>query len=390
MNQSKHNQKNILFISYMYLDYHMCKVSRFNILEQLFILGHKTFLYAACINKNDVEKSSKNFTQFYSSVPGIQILNFIVYQLKSLFKIPYIVLNNKIDVVICDMNSTPSILHLLILKKMKIIDTTFVLDFRSNILHSRKNRLQTFLKKIYLSLFIKISSIMYDGFTFITDSIKNHIEKTYNATFNKSTVWSSAVSDNFLVKNETINNSKFTILHHGSLEKGRGVMRLINAVPMIKSDIRETIELAIAGNGSLIDEIKKKSLKKEYRIKFYGQLEQVEIIDLIDSASICIIPFDNSVANVTSSPLKLMEYVARDKIILVTQLDNFKKDFKHYSGLYFLDSNDSKDIALSIENSILNYNDYLSKKLNDGKGIIKKNYTWLIQAKKINNFLKEL
>tara|TARA_B100000927_G_C16452146_1_gene464325 strand:- start:1118 stop:1813 length:696 start_codon:yes stop_codon:yes gene_type:complete len=231
---------------------------------------------------------------------------------------------------------------------------------------------------------------MYDGFTFITDSIKNHIEKTYNATFNKSTVWSSAVSDNFLVKNETINNSKFTILHHGSLEKGRGVMRLINAVPMIKSDIRETIELAIAGNGSLIDEIKKKSLKKEYRIKFYGQLEQVEIIDLIDSASICIIPFDNSVANVTSSPLKLMEYVARDKIILVTQLDNFKKDFKHYSGLYFLDSNDSKDIALSIENSILNYNDYLSKKLNDGKGIIKKNYTWLIQAKKINNFLKEL
>ena len=114
MNQSGHNQKKILFISYIYLDYHMCKVSRFNILEQLFKLGHKTFLYAACINKKDVEESSKYFIQFYSSVPGIQILNFIVYQIKSLFKIPYIIFNNKIDVVICDIISTPSILHLLI------------------------------------------------------------------------------------------------------------------------------------------------------------------------------------------------------------------------------------------------------------------------------------
>ena len=390
MNQSGHNQKNILFISYMYLDYHMCKVSRFNILEQLFILGHKTFLYAACINKKDVEESELNFTQFYSSVPGIQILNFIVYQLKSLFKIPYIIFNNKIDVVICDMNSTPSILHLLILKKLRIIDTVFILDFRSNILHSRKNRLQTFLKTMYLTLFIKISSIMYDGFTFITDSIKSHIEKAYNVTFKKSTVWSSAVSDNFLLKIKKIKNSKFIILHHGSLERGRGVMRLINAMPLIKPNIIDGIELAIAGNGSLIKEIKNESLKKDNHLKFYGQLEQAEIIDLIDSVSICVVPFDNSIANATSSPLKLMEYIARDKIILATPLDNFKKDFKHYSGLHFLDSNEPKDIALLIEELILNYNQYLSKKLNDGSEIISKNYTWSIQAKKIDNFLKEL
>ena len=101
-------------------------------------------------------------------------------------------------------------------------------------------------------------------------------------------------------------------------------------------------------------------------------------------------PFDNSIANATSSPLKLMEYIARDKIILATPLDNFKKDFKHYSGLHFLESNEPKDIALLIEKVILNYNQYLSKKLNDGPDIISKNYIWSIQAKKIDNFLKEL
>lgn len=390
MNQSGHNQKKILFISYIYLDYHMCKVSRFNILEQLFKLGHKTFLYAACINKKDVEESSKYFIQFYSSVPGIQILNFIVYQIKSLFKIPYIIFNNKIDVVICDIISTPSILHLLILKKLRIIDTVFILDFRSNILHSRTNKLQTFLKALYLILIIKISSVMYDGFTFITDSIKSHLEKTYNVIFKKSTVWSSAVSDNFLLKNKKIKNSKFIILHHGSLERGRGVMRLIKAMPLINPNFMTGVELAIAGNGSLIKEIKNASLKEDNHLKFYGQLEQGKIIELIDSASICIVPFDNSIANATSSPLKLIEYIARDKIILATQLDNFKKDFNHYSGLYFLDSNKPKDIALLIEELIFNYSQYLSKKANDGSEIIRKDYTWSIQAKKIDNFLKEL
>jgi glycosyltransferase involved in cell wall biosynthesis len=390
MDQSSDSRKKILFISYMYLDYHMCKVSRFNILEQLSIIGHQTFLYAACINKKDIKESSMNFTQFYSSVPGVQILNFIVYQLKSLFKIPYIIFNNKIDVVICDINSTPSILHLLILKKLRIIDTVFILDFRSNILHSRKNRLQTFLKRIYLKAFIKISSILYDGFTFITDSIKKHIEKVYNVAFKKSTIWSSAVSDNFLAKKRMIKNFKFIILHHGSLERGRGIMRLINAMHLIKPVIMDSVELAIAGNGSLTKAINHESLKNDSHVKFYGQLEENEVINLIDSASICVVPFDNSVANATSSPLKLMEYISRDKIILATQLENFKTNFKDYNGLYFFNTNEPKDIALLIEELIINYNQYLSKKLNNGSEIIRKNYTWSIQAKKIDTFLKTL
>lgn len=373
----------------MYLDYHLCKVSRFNILKELSRIGHKTSLYAACINKKDIQVP-KDFEQFYSSVPGIQILNFISYQLKSFFKIPYILSKNKIDVVICDLNSTPSILPLLILRRLKLINITFILDFRSNILHSRKNKLQSLLQSIYLKLFIKLSNFLYDGFTFITRDIKDHIEKLYNVKFNKFTIWSSAVSNNFLVNSRKVNSQKFIILHHGSLEKGRGVMRLIDSIPLIKLNLKNNIELRIAGNGSLVDKIKEKSSIEEYKLHFYGQIEQNEIVDLIDSANICIVPFDNSVANATSSPLKLMEYVARNKVIFATKLSNFEEDFRDYSSLYFLKSNKPEEIASAIEKSILNYSDYLSNNLNDGTDIIRKSYTWEIQAKKIDNFLTTL
>ena len=85
-----------------------------------------------------------------------------------------------------------------------------------------------------------------------------------------------------------------------------------------------------------------------------------------------------------------MEYISRDKIILATQLENFKTNFKDYNGLYFFNTNEPKDIALLIEELIINYNQYLSKKLNNGSEIIRKNYTWSIQAKKIDTFLKTL
>lgn len=390
MENSLSKQKKILFISYMYLDYHMCKVSRFNILDQLNELGYKTYLYAACINKNDVQKGSGQFKLYFSSVPGLQILNFVIYQFKSIFKIPYIIYNQKIDIVMCDINSTPSLLPLLILKKLRLIKTIFILDFRSNILHSRKNKLQTILKNNYLKLVIKISHYLYDGFTFITESIKQYIERNYSLNFNSYTIWSSAVSEDFLKEAKKVDDSKFVILHHGSLEKGRGIMRLINAMPLMSLDDSYNIELAIAGNGSLVEKIKDISMDNSSNIKFYGQLDKFEIINLIDSANLCVIPFDDSIANNTSSPLKLMEYIARNKIILATQLRNFKDNFQNYSSLYFLNSNNSNDIALSLSEFIREYIFYIENHKYDGIDLIKRRYTWKIQAKKIDKYLQKL
>tara|TARA_A100001011_G_scaffold70240_1_gene71853 strand:+ start:33153 stop:34262 length:1110 start_codon:yes stop_codon:yes gene_type:complete len=368
----------------------MCKISRFNILDNLSDIGHQSFLYAACLKSKNVLKNSDKFIQFHSSVPGVQLLNFLTYQLKSIFRIPYLIFNNKIDTVICDINSTPAILPLLILKKIGVIDTVFVLDFRSNILHNRKNVLQSLLKSLYLNIFIKLSSIMYDGFTFISHSMKKYIVKKYHIKINKSAIWSSGVSNDFLVNKNPMNKSEFIIFHHGSLERGRGIIRLINAMPLIKLKFKRDIKLIIAGNGSLEGLIKKKSTNKEYRLDFKGQLHQKEIIQLIDSSSICLAPFDNSVANATSSPLKLMEYIARDKIIYATELSNFKESFSDYTGLHFLKSNNSENIAIELENFFLNYEDYFSKNKNNGRDIIMNDYTWLIQAKKIDNFIKKL
>ena len=85
-----------------------------------------------------------------------------------------------------------------------------------------------------------------------------------------------------------------------------------------------------------------------------------------------------------------MEYIARNKIILATQLRNFKDNFQNYSSLYFLNSNNSNDIALSLSEFIREYIFYIENHKYDGIDLIKRRYTWKIQAKKIDKYLQKL
>ena len=380
-------KKNILFISYMYLDSHLCKISRFSILEELSKLDNKCYLHAAAMsNKSIVDK--KNIELSYVLLPGIQLLNFVAYQIKSFFLIPKIIINKNIDFVICDINSTPSIVLLLLLKRIKIININFILDFRSNILHKRKNKIQNFLQFIYLFFILKISQFLYDGFTFITPSFKNHIENYYGLKFSKFIFWSSAVSDEFLNYPDQENKkSEFIVFHHGSLEEGRGIIKLINAMPIIDNHTNIDIKLVIAGSGSLDSRIKELSIHNEYRLNFLGEITHNDIIEQIDNANVCVVPFDNSIGNSTLSPLKVMEYVSRNQIIIANELPNFLNDFKNYSGLYFMKKNDSESIANAVIKCIDNYTNYLPRIENEGRKFIRNHFTWGIQAKKINNFL---
>ena len=380
-------KKNILFVSYLYLDVHLCKTSRFSILQELNKLDNNCTLHSACIDDKNIVKID-NIDMSYVLLPGVQILNFITYQIKSFFLIPKVIYKNKIDTIICDINSTPSIFLLLILKKMRIININFILDFRSNIMHHRKNKFQNFLKKYYLIIILNFSNLFYDGFTFITEGFKNILEKTYKISFNNYIFWSSGVPNYFFDSSLKKEESNFIILHHGHLERGRGIMRLIDAMKYLKNNLSDKITLKIAGSGNLEDDIKSLSIKKEYKLQFLGIIDHKDIVSLIDSSDLCIVPFDNSIGNATSSPLKLMEYVARNKSIIATKLENFLNDFKDYDSLYYIKNNNPKSIAESIDRYIFNYKNYPKGTSNQGQMLIKKKFTWEIQAKKIDNFLE--
>jgi len=164
-------------------------------------------------------------------------------------------------------------------------------------------------------------------------------------------------------------------------------MKLIEALPIISKNESIFVDLKIAGSGSLDKRIESLS-KKIDNLFFLGRVDRKEVINYIDNASLCIVPFENSIGNATSSPLKVMEYLSRDKLILASKLPNFLNDFENYSGLFFMDNNNPKTIAKSVSNCIKNYENFIPKE-NEGKELIRDNFTWKIQANKINLFLNK-
>ena len=198
---------------------------------------------------------------------------------------------------------------------------------------------------------------MYDSFTFITPSFKNFIENSYSLQFSKFIFWSSAVSDDFLYFPKELskkNQKKFVLFHHGSLEPGRGIIKLIQSLPIISNNENIDIELVIAGSGSLEKKIENLSFNNKYNLTFLGRISHQKVIKQIDNANLCVVPFENSIGNSTSSPLKVMEYVSRNKIILASALPNFLNDFTSYTGLFFMKKNDSQSIANSVSKCISN------------------------------------
>ncbi len=164
-------------------------------------------------------------------------------------------------------------------------------------------------------------------------------------------------------------------------------MKLIESLPIIIKNESMVVELKIAGSGSLENKIESLSNKINNLI-FLGRINYDEVINQIDNASLCVVPFENSIGNSTSSPLKIMEYVSRDKVILASELPNFLNDFVSYTGLFFMKKNDSNSIASSVSKCINNYKNFIPYK-NEGKKLIRDKFTWKIQAKKIDVFLNE-
>ena len=103
-------------------------------------------------------------------------------------------------------------------------------------------------------------------------------------------------------------------------------MKLIHSMPIIIQNENIDIELIIAGSGSLDMKIEKLSKNDNYGLNFLGRINRKEVIKYIDNASLCIVPFENSIGNSTLSLVG--EYVSRDKIILSTIYRGLLDDLK--------------------------------------------------------------
>ncbi len=184
-------------------------------------------------------------------------------------------------------------------------------------------------------------------------------------------------------------NKKNKILYLGRLDRRKGLIELLRAMPLIKGELKNVI-LIVVGKGPLEDDCK----------KLVQELDLSEVVVFKGFAKSEEIPRYYATGDVYCSPalggesfgIVLLEAMAVGKPVVTSRIPGYDRVIiDGYNGLFF-DPYKPEDIAQKIIR-VLQNEDLRKRLINNGKEFVK-DYSWFNIAKKIEGFyikkLKEL
>jgi len=282
----------------------------------------------------------------------------------------------------------------------KYIRPIVVLDARTNLV-IEKLGLRGYLKELIFKFSFRTAEKMFDGITTITNEMKNQICVQYKLDPKNVGVWASGVNfelfdpERFRDRGKKLKEklglkNKFVVLYHGSFSVGRGLTEAIESINLLKRK-NPNVVLFLLGNGELSADMK--SLVEKYRIEgnviIHGPVDYECVPKYIAMCDIGIFVPQNLQMWKGQCPLKLLEYLAMEKVVIITNIQaNLNVIGKHKCGI-IISSAEPKRIAKAITYAYKN-----KEKLQEwgkiGRIIVEKRYTWEKAAENLEIYLNKL
>ena len=320
------------------------------------------------------------------SIPKLRILFFLVGILWYMKKFFFF---RRSDVLIIDYTINLLVLPLLLVKKVFNRKTKVILDVRTFPVNVKKYaRSQKF---FFFSLFL--ARITCDGITFITPFMREYCLKKVGLTNKKSSYWTSGFNEDIFNPSKYPQKKAdglFEIFYHGGLSIDRGVGSLIESCRLLR-DKGYPVSLKLIGN--IVE--KKESLdliqvlELEEECKIYPPVPYEEIPSFIANCDLPVIPLPDFIGWRVSSPIKLMEYMAMGKSMVLTDIEAHRHVAGDHKFAIFAPTSRPEDISDAVEKAYHSRNE-----LNDwgkkGREIALDQYTWEHQARKLLSFIDSL
>ena len=256
-------------------------------------------------------------------------------------------------------------------------------------IHTLKKRVLYFL---YWHLPFKLFSHIPDGYSFITMLLKISIEKELKLRFNNFVLWHSGVNvDHFRMVREHYSNTGdiFKITYVGVVTKNRGLDRVIHAISEIGHKYNNKIKFNIIGDGPFLDKLKiisaESGLSDQTSFQGYVAYENVPKYLLDTDIFICPLP-DREEWNI-SSPIKVYEYLACDRPVILTPIKAHKNIINDAGNIIWTQGDSSADFSAAIEKAY-QAREYLRMASKDAVRLIKDQCQWSAQGRKFAQYLK--
>ncbi|MFH1201765.1 MAG: glycosyltransferase family 4 protein [Candidatus Omnitrophota bacterium] len=175
----------------------------------------------------------------------------------------------------------------------------------------------------------------------------------------------------------------------GSLYPHQGVDYLINSTPFILKELPNT-KFIIVGEGIMKKELIKlvTDLGLDDKIFFSGEIPYEDVPKYINAFDICAV-FFKPVIPYTADPIKLYEYLACAKPVVVSGLEWCKDFLDRVDGVVWTEASDAQKLTGAIVRLLKD--EGLREKIGKhGREAILEQRTWIISARKVEAILREL
>ena len=232
---------------------------------------------------------------------------------------------------------------------------------------------------------LRYAAKRFDGITYITHMMKQYCTEKYGLHTHLSTIYTSGVNPELFSPSTVTSDSRpFTILYHGAISKQRKIDNAIKAMSLLKDlDIR----LVLLGNGNGLEDLRKlvESLKIKNRVSFNKPVDYEEVPKWINRCDAGILPFHNWDGWNVSSPIKLFEYLACAKPVIVTDIPAHRNVLDDSDFAFWAKESSPQDIAAAIGQAYDKRKDF-KHFASEARKLVLDKYTWAKQANKLKQF----
>ncbi len=232
------------------------------------------------------------------------------------------------------------------------------------------------------------------SYSFITERLKAAVSEEFGIDFKDYVLWQSGVNSRKFKSHKIVHAkapSRCVMLYHGSITRNRGLDAIIEAIAILPSSKRSMLEFVIIGGGSELHNLKMLVDEKQLSdiVTFKGLKPYDEMPDEISNAQIGIYALPDRLEWNVSSPIKIFEYMACAKPIILTPIPAHKDVLASEKFIVWTDGEDAKAIAVAIEDALDNL-DTLTEAASVGPALVRERFDWKVQGKKLGEYLARI
>ena len=222
----------------------------------------------------------------------------------------------------------------------------------------------------------------------VSKTMMNFINTEFNAPKNKIELISNGFFEDKVLNTEKkkIKEIKGRVAFVGNLAKWANVDKIINAANILRD---ENVTFYIIGDGIYRQGVE--GLIKKYKLSnviLTGYKPLDEAYEIIAQSQIMLLPFPKDICTEIACPIKVLEYMAFGKAMVIDEVDDVSKLLKKNNAALVCDPDNEEDFAESI--LFLLNNEKIRKEIGNNARLLSKEFSWKTQGQKLVEVLENI